>query len=98
MCCGKRHEKIGGGPSVRRSFVAHKTTHVIMKQVSMVQSPKGTGKTDTECRSACVAHDFHVSLQATMESYTKLGHVKEPRMVEIPRETLGLIRPDDIAA
>ena len=33
----KRHEKIGGGPTVGHNFVAHKTEHVITKEVLMVQ-------------------------------------------------------------
>ena len=38
QCCGKRHEKIGGGPSVGQHFVTHTSAHVILKkEVLMVR-------------------------------------------------------------
>ena len=63
---GYGHEKIGGGPSVGQNFGAHKT--VITEEVLMLQLPSRTGMIDTGCGSAVGGHDFHMLLQATMDS------------------------------
>ena len=63
-----RLENIVGGLGAGHNFVARKTEHVVAKEV-LVPLPTGTVMVDTECRSACGGHDFHASLQATMDSF-----------------------------